>query len=118
MTRRAVGWLVVAVVLAVPLLWLGPFVADDLALDRIVKVVALDWRDFGETRARERLQYEMDHHRIGLQVRDRDCQLETVGAVRRVRCAWQVPVPVPVAALVPLAFSSEASILPDGDVTP
>ena len=107
------------VVLLVPLSLIGPYVRDDLVLDRIVKVAALDWRDFGETTARQRLQYELDLRRIGTHVRDQDCVFTEQAQVRRVRCAWKVRVSLPGAEVeLPLAFMSEAVVHPDGDVTP
>ncbi|NCG18411.1 MAG: hypothetical protein GWP91_05290 [Rhodobacterales bacterium] len=105
-----------ALAIAVCLFAVWPFLADDLALDRLVRVVALDWRDFGEDKARERLQYELDHQKIGVQVGDGDCLLEEEIA-RRVRCDWTAVVVVPVAGTqVPLAFSSRATIGDDGDI--
>lgn len=93
----------------------GPYYRDDRALDSVVQWVALDWRDFGEARATERLQLELDKQRVGLHVADDACGLVSDGAERVVRCAWSVVVTVPVAGWeVPLAFHSEARVLPDG----
>jgi hypothetical protein len=95
---------------------LFPYYRDDRALDTVVRVVALDWRDFGEPAARTRLEYELDHRGIGMWVEDRDCALSD-GDVREVRCDWSIDVPVPGTRWsVPLAFSSRADLLPDGDV--
>lgn len=108
------GLLLLAVVVSVGAL-VGPYVEDDARLDRVVRVVALDWRDFGESRARERLQYELDHQGIGLQVRDEDCSLSVEAEGSAVRCAWGVLVRVPgVERTFPLAFTSEAVVTPDG----
>ncbi len=98
----------------------GPFVRDDWLLDRIVRAVALDWRDFGRDRARARLEYELDHNGIGLHVRDDDCTLvEEPSGVRRVTCAWEVRFVVPASGMGwPLSFGSEASIGTDGDLLP
>ncbi len=105
---------VIAVGVAIPV---GPYVLDDLRLDRIVRAVALDWRDFGEDKARSRLQYELDKQQIGMQVGDDDCSLRTVGADKVVECAWTAVIRVPVGeAEVPLSFHSVASISPDGDL--
>lgn len=107
------------VVVGVPLLLLSPYLRSDIVLDRIVKVVALDWRDFGEARARERLQYELDHRGIGLHVRAGDCTLSVIEGRRHVGCSWALRVPVPGAQMVvPLAFRSEAWVNADGDVEP
>jgi hypothetical protein len=102
---------------ALPLAVVGPYVRDDLRLDRIVRAVALDWRDFGEARARERLEYELDHQGIGPWVEDDDCALrEEVGDLT-VGCAWGVALPVPFTELVvPVRFSSDARIEPGGDL--
>ena len=102
--RRFVSWLI------------GPYALDDQQLDAIVMAVALDWRDFGQKQADQRLQYELDRQ-VGLQVGDDACGLTEDDAGRHVRCAWSVRVPLPGAALViPLSFASEATITPDGDL--
>ena len=95
-----------------------PFVRDDVLLDRTVGAVALDWRDFGRERAVSRLQYELDNQGIGMQVGDDDCALtEDEGGAKHVRCAWGVEVKVPMTeASLPLAFSSTATVHPDGDL--
>lgn len=103
---------------------LGPYVRDDLTLDHTVRAVALDWRDFGEEQARQRLLYELDHRRIGTWVADEDCALEAGDAVadaeppeRVVRCDWTADIAVPGADLViPLRFRSSATVAPSGDI--
>jgi hypothetical protein len=106
----------VAVGSLVPAVLLYPYVRDDRALDLIVRVVALDWRDFGQETAQARLRYELDHARIGMWVGDDDCELAP-GEIREVRCRWEVELVVPGTALaVPLAFASHAELTPDGDV--
>lgn len=105
-----------AVVLGAGLL-VGPFLRDDLALDRVVQAVALEWRDFGRERAWERLQYELDHHAVGMQVADEDCVLEERAGKRIVECAWTAQVRVPGLSWPPtLSFSSRAVVMPDGDL--
>lgn len=107
---------VVAAVAAIAA-WVGPFVVDDLLLDRVVLAVALDWRDFGRERAVERLQYELDHQRIGEQVGDSDCTLDEREAWRVVTCRWVARLVVPgTQVAVPLSFRSEALLTPDGDL--
>ncbi len=92
----------------------GPYWLDDRALDRIVMVVALDWRDFGEHEARTRLQLELDKE-IGLQVQDSDCTLSTDGEAKVVRCEWDAEVVIPLTeGRVPVAFESEARVASDG----
>lgn len=118
-------WLkrVLVVVLLIPAVvlllisWLiGPYVLDDQRLDAIVMGVALDWRDFGEIKARQRLQYELDHQ-IGLQVGDDHCQFVEDDRGKHVSCAWSVRVPIPAAQrVIPLSFASSATISPDGEL--
>ena len=93
----------------------APFVLDDLALDHAVRAAALDWRDFGEQRARERLQYELDHREVGLQVSDSDCVLRESESERGVHCAWSTEVDLLVAR-IPVAFGSDAVVALDGDL--
>jgi hypothetical protein len=102
---------------AVPVVVLGPYVRDDLRLDAIVKAVALDWRDFGEARAVQRMEYELDHQSIGSWVEDNDCAMSTQGAERTVRCAWGIGIPVPATEwMIPVTFESVATVDPSGDV--
>jgi hypothetical protein len=108
---------VVVLATLIPASLVAPMFADDWKLDGAVRAVALDWRDFGEEEARVRMQYELDHRRIGLQVSDDDCALTETATERTVRCAWDVDVHVPLVGVdIPLAFSSEATVTPDGDV--
>ena len=51
----------------------GPYLLDDWRLDHIVRAVALDWRDFGMEKAKERLQFELDRQGIGEQIGDDTC---------------------------------------------
>ncbi len=96
---------------------IGPFVLDDLALDRTVRAVALDWRDFGEDKAVERLQYELDHQGIGSQVADEDCALVDESDERVVACTWTAEIAVPGADVaIPLGFRSRAHISASGDI--
>lgn len=118
---RWLGWsgVALAAVVAGVCLFVGsrfaPFVLDDLALDHAVRAAALDWRDFGEQRARERLQYELDHREVGLQVSDSDCELRESEVERGVHCAWSTEVDLLVAR-VPVAFGSDAIVASDGDL--
>lgn len=116
--RRALRWTgfgllaVVVVLVAVPIIRVAPLFRDDRALDWIVVSVALDWRDFGEDVARQRLQYELDHQGVGAQVGDQDCGigLDDQG-LRRVACAWSVVVELPwIEQRIPLTFESEARL--------
>jgi hypothetical protein len=116
--RAALGMLAgTAVAVAVPVGWFYPYLRDDRSLDLIVRVVALDWRDFGESRARWRLQYELDHAGIGGWVQDDDCAFVSEQDQRIVRCRWGVEVEVPGANVVlPLSFSSEAHLDSNGEL--
>jgi hypothetical protein len=123
---RTSGWLRLAlgmvaggtVAAALALVLVFPYLRDDWVLDGIVKAVALDWRDFGEAKARERLQYELDARDIGTHVRDDACDLTTrADGAKQVGCAWSVQLAVPGAGRVlPLSFTSVAVVLPDGDL--
>jgi len=114
----AIGLAVVATPVVAALVLVGPYLRDDRRLDRVVRVVALDWRDFGREAAITRLQYELDHQHIGMEVRDDDCALdEPEPGVKEVRCAWHVDVTVPLTSwTLPLDFGSDARIQSDGDL--
>jgi hypothetical protein len=116
---RLLGSLAVTAVLllAVPTWILGPYFLDDRRLDAIVRVVALDWRDFGEERARARLEAELDERGVGSQVRDESCTFTTEEGDRVVHCGWTVSVEVPFATRTfPLSFTSTARITDGGDL--
>ena len=107
---------VLIVVIGVPFAAVFPLFRDDRALDAVVVAVALDWRDFGEEAARQRLQFELDHHQINKAVRDESCSLTADdGGTRRVSCAWRVEVELPgVGWRTTLSFGSDAQIDPNG----
>ncbi len=109
------GGLVVAVAVTAVV---GPYLRDDWVLDGIVRAVALDWRDFGPVKARERLQYELDHQGIGTHVRDDSCALTPLrDGARAVRCNWRVRISIPIVERsIPMSFSSEAIVAGDGDL--
>jgi len=109
--------LAAVVFFSVPAWILGPYLLDDRRLDAIVRVVALDWRDFGEERARARLEAELDERGVGTQVRDEACTFTTAGGERVVHCGWSVLVQVPFATRTfPLSFTSTARITDGGDL--
>ncbi|MFT6146373.1 MAG: hypothetical protein ACJAZO_003165 [Myxococcota bacterium] len=118
MTVRRVLAVFGGVVAVIAMAALGAFVAlfapvflDDRALDRIVAVVALDWRDFGREKAHERLLLELDKNGIGPWVGDSDCQLLTESELRIVSCSWETVVHIPlVDERVPLWFESSAAM--------
>ena len=89
----------------------GPYVMDDLALDRIAHAVVLDWRDFGRDKAVERLQHELDRQAIGMHVQDESCAFEETETELAVRCHWSTQIAIPGTAFtLPLEFASEASV--------
>jgi hypothetical protein len=90
----------------------GPVLRDDAVLDWVVIAVALDWRDFGEDAAMERLQYELDHQRIGMHVSDDNCRLEPLDdGGRSVTCDWGVALTLPgTDVVVPMSFRSSATV--------
>lgn len=93
-----------------------PYVRDDLAIDGIVRSVALDWRDFGRAKADERLRYEFAAQSIGRHTSPADCMLEETPRGREVACRWSVHLRFGSEIHLPLAFSSEARVLPNGDL--
>ena len=88
---------------------IGPYVRDDYALDNIVRAAAIEWREFGEDRARQRLLFELDKQKIGGQVADDDCVLDAKAL--EVRCSWSADLRLPGTSVVmPLSFSSRAPL--------
>lgn len=119
--RRALLGMVCGAVVAalVPLGVVAPYLRDDYVLEGVVRVVALDWRDFGREKAEARLQYELDHRGIGMWVGDEDCVLAEEDGVRRVTCAWRAEVRLPLArAILSLPFRSTAAVDGSGALVP
>jgi hypothetical protein len=103
--------LVLAAWIAVPGWQLARCVLDDDQLDHVVVAVALDWRDFGEAEANERLRYELDARGLAARVPSDACGLRhDAEGVRSVACTWNVAVEVPLVGAVPLGFGSTAGI--------
>ena len=94
---------------------LYPYVRDDLRLDGIVRVVALDWRDFGPAKADERLRFEFDRQAIGPHTSPADCRLREAGEGREVACAWTVEIRA-AGRTLPLTFHSRATLDADGEL--
>lgn len=115
MVAAAFGLLAVAVAVGVGAL-LFPYVEDDWRLDNVVRVVALDWRDFGKDRARQRLLLEMTEGGIDTVVRPEDCRWSTTTAGRTLRCEWGVRIGLPGGGVWPLDFTSSADVSVDGDL--
>lgn len=96
---------------------LFPYLRDDYALDHVVQGVALDWRDFGEQRARARLDFELAHAAVGDWVGARDCAFTSERGVRQVHCQWGVELRLPWGeASLPLSFESRATVTATGDL--
>lgn len=118
--RRLLGWL--GLLLALVVVGAGaaggalfyPLFRDDYQLDQAVLAVALDWRDFGMDRARERLSLEFADRGIQ-QARLADCRFDDA-EVRSVSCEWGVEIALPGETALPLSFQSTASISADGDL--
>lgn len=94
---------------------LYPYLRDDLVIDGIVRVVALDWRDFGRARAEERLRFEFDRQEIGAHASAADCTFLEKDGARTVVCAWEVEVRVAGRTLT-LPFGSRAAVDASGDL--
>lgn len=118
--RRLLGWLALGMGLIVVALGAGalalfyPLLRDDYQLDQAVLAVALDWRDFGEEKARQRLQIELSERAIR-QPRIEDCRFEAADD-RAVRCSWGVAIALPGGRSLPLSFESEAVVTAAGDL--
>ncbi len=92
--------------------WVWPALRDDMALERIVRAVALDWRDFGRERAEARLAAELAVHGFdptgcGLQVEE--------DASRRVACAYDVALGAG-SATMKVRVAAQARTGPDGSL--
>jgi hypothetical protein len=121
--RRALGLTLVCLgvaataLLATPVLAVAPYAADDLLLDRAVRVALLDWRDFGPEAGRERLLYELDHLGIGQQVGDDACIFDDAHDGKAIRCAWEVALVVPLAErAVPIRFRTDVEVDASGSL--
>jgi len=123
--RKAVGYgalgmastLVVAS-LVVAAVVLYPPIAQDLALDRSVRNVAVVWQTEGRDEALTQLDFELANVCHHLPLDASSCTLEEVeGGLRTVHCAWDTRVAVPFSDLViPLAFMSQVQIAEDGEL--
>ncbi len=116
-TLIGIGAATVLVPLLVATVVVGPYLRDDWRLDHIVRAVALDWRDFGEAKAKERLQFELDRQGVGPQIGDDTCKFTEADGARALSCVWQVQIGFPGAKTkIPLSFVSEATVRADGDL--
>ncbi|MEZ4323164.1 MAG: hypothetical protein R3F61_37205 [Myxococcota bacterium] len=93
-----------------------PYVRDDMALDRVVRAVALEWRDFGRERALDKLRFEIDQQGVGSAVGPDACTLDDSSGSKRVECVWAVRIALPAGASVPLTFRSLAEVDASGDL--
>ncbi len=117
--RALIGLLLVLVGWATwPALQLLGYVLDDLALDDVAVAIALDWRDFGEAAAQERLSFELDRLGVSDRLPSDACALRAeAGGARAVRCAWTVGLALPGLRPVPLSFGSEARVTAAGELS-
>lgn len=96
---------------------LFPYFRDDMKVDRIVRAVALDWRDFGIDKAGERFELELKAEGVGPQVGDEDCRFsKKPDGTREVSCVWGIVLNVPGGLDVPIRFESHAAIDPSGEL--
>lgn len=95
---------------------LYPYLRADLTLDRVVRGVALEWRDFGRDRALEKLQFEVDQARVPGVIGEDACALQESDGSRRVACEWAVQIALPGGRSVPLSFESVAEIDAAGEL--
>jgi len=66
-------------------------IRDAWALQGDLLAVAMDWRDFGENKAVERLGWTLKHRELGESLSMDDCQFQTApSGDRRVSCVWEV----------------------------
>ena len=99
-----------------------PFVSPiltDWRLDSELLGVVMDWRDFGEEKARQRLGFELERQGLSSHVGYEDCSFSVDEQGRNVvYCSWAVDVTLPfIQSRVPLAFSSTAMVSESGDVS-
>lgn len=100
------------VLLGVSAAWVWPALRDDMALERIVRAVALDWRDFGQARAEARLAAELAAH--GFDPAGCGLSLEE-DASRHVACSYDVSLGVGTATMK-VRVAAQARTGPDGSL--
>ena len=100
------------------MVWFGPSLRRDMALDRVVKVAAISWAMGGEDSAREELSFGLASSGFGSQSDpDEMCVFEQRELERVLVCEWEERVRLPVIdVVVPLVFHSEATLDATGDV--
>ena len=93
-------------------------IRDDWVLDGEVLGIAMDWRDFGEQKAQERLDWALSKRNLQHSIRNTDCVFETgASGERTVKCLWTTEVVWPVLEWkLPMTFGSAAAIDVDGDL--
>lgn len=98
--------------------FVSPFLAD-WKLDSELLGVVMDWRDFGEEKARQRLGFELERQKLSSHVAFGDCSFSVDEQRNKVvYCSWTVDVVLPlIESRVPLAFSSTAMVSENGDVS-
>ena len=93
-------------------------IRDDWVLDGELMAVALDWRDFGDDKAEQRLDWVLSHRHLQQSVNKEDCEFIRDEQTKKVvSCRWQTEVVWPIVSwTLPLEFQSEAAIDPQGEL--
>ena len=120
--RKSILWALMGLVaiLSAAIVWVGalfylPF-RQDWAMDNIVAIVALDWRDFGRMKAEERFLFELEQQGLPGSM-ESFCHLREEPELRIVQCEWQETVVLPfVGTEVPLLFKSTSMIEAGGEL--
>lgn len=86
---------------------LFPLYLRDRSADRIVKVVAQDWRDFGQATAEQRLHMELARSGLVGLVQPSDCAWSEGSGRWTVECAWSTRLTIPgTGTSLPLRFDA------------
>jgi len=87
-------------------------------MDGEVLGIAMDWRDFGRSKAVERIAWVIENRQLQGSLSSEDCELtEATNKLRQIKCMWSVEVKWPFLDWVwPLEFEANASINGDGEV--
>ena len=93
-------------------------IRDDWVLDGELMAVALDWRDFGEDKAEQRLEWLLSHRHLQQSVNKEDCEFSRDEQTKKVvSCRWETEVVWPIVGwTLPMEFQSQAAIDPQGEL--